>query len=163
MAKISAVRTRTPHSLTQSRVDAFSSKTLLIILRFADFATRTCSQASDFDRACRNICINRDWRNRCLIWCGFAPPRSMDAPTASICTGKTCASVARRSSVCMDWMHGRSRPTIPTANARLAWTEAVTNLRDGRVPDEAYEKVRTVFTEKELAYQAQKRELKQGA
>jgi alkylhydroperoxidase family enzyme len=63
----------------------------------------------------------------------------------------------------MDWMHGRSRPTIPTANARLAWTEAVTNLRDGRVPDEAYEKVRTVFTEKELAYQAQKRELKQGA
>ena len=47
--------------------------------------------------------------------------------------------------------------------AALAWTEAVTNLRDGRVPDEAYEKVRTVFTEKELAYQAQKRELKQGA
>jgi AhpD family alkylhydroperoxidase len=72
--------------------------------------------------------------------------------------------------------------------AALAWTEAVTNLRDGRVPDEAYEKVRTVFAEKELSdltlaiasinawnrmniaartvpgtYQAQKRELKQGA
>jgi AhpD family alkylhydroperoxidase len=72
--------------------------------------------------------------------------------------------------------------------AALAWTEAVTNLRDGRVPDEAYEKVRTVFTEKELSdltlaiasinawnrmniaartvpgtYQVQKRELKQGA
>ena len=72
--------------------------------------------------------------------------------------------------------------------AALAWTEAVTNLRDGRVPDEAYEKVRTVFTEKELAdltlgiaainawnrmniaartvpgtYKVQTRELKQGA
>jgi AhpD family alkylhydroperoxidase len=72
--------------------------------------------------------------------------------------------------------------------AALAWTEAVTNLKDGRVPDEAYEKVRTVFTEKELAdltlgiaainawnrmniaartvpgtYKVQTRELKQGA
>ena len=35
--------------------------------------------------------------------------------------------------------------------AALAWTEAVTNLSDGRVPDQAYEKVRTVFTEKELS------------
>ena len=72
--------------------------------------------------------------------------------------------------------------------AAFTWTEAVTNLRDGRVPDQAYEKVRNVFTEKELAdltlavaainawnrlaiaartvpgtYQVQKRELKQGA
>ena len=35
--------------------------------------------------------------------------------------------------------------------AALAWTEAVTNLREGHVSDEAYERVRTVFTEKELA------------
>ena len=72
--------------------------------------------------------------------------------------------------------------------AAFAWTEVMTNLRDGRVPDEAYEKVRTVFTEKELAdltlgiaainawnrmniaartvpgtYKVQTRELKQGA
>jgi AhpD family alkylhydroperoxidase len=35
--------------------------------------------------------------------------------------------------------------------AALAWTESVTNLRDGHVPDEVYERVRQVFTEKELA------------
>ena len=33
----------------------------------------------------------------------------------------------------------------------LAWTEALTNLRKGHVSDEAYERVRNVFTEKELA------------
>ena len=35
--------------------------------------------------------------------------------------------------------------------AALAWTEAVTNIRDGHVPDEVYERVRQSFTEKELA------------
>ena len=35
--------------------------------------------------------------------------------------------------------------------AALAWTEAVTNVHDGRVPDEVYERVRRSFTEKELA------------
>lgn len=35
--------------------------------------------------------------------------------------------------------------------AALVWTEAVTNVREGHVPDEVYEKVRNVFTEKELA------------
>jgi AhpD family alkylhydroperoxidase len=35
--------------------------------------------------------------------------------------------------------------------AALAWTEAVTNVQDGHVPDSVYEKVRKVFTEKELA------------
>jgi AhpD family alkylhydroperoxidase len=35
--------------------------------------------------------------------------------------------------------------------AALAWTEAVTNLQEAHVPDEVYEKVRTQFTEKELA------------
>jgi AhpD family alkylhydroperoxidase len=35
--------------------------------------------------------------------------------------------------------------------AAFAWTEAVTNLHGGHVPDEAYEKVRNVFTETELA------------
>jgi alkylhydroperoxidase family enzyme len=89
----------------------------------------------------------------------------------------------------MDWISWEESPYhTDRERAALAWTEAVTNLRDGRVPDEAYEKVRTVFTEKELAdltlgiaainawnrmniaartvpgtYQAQKRELKQGA
>ena len=35
--------------------------------------------------------------------------------------------------------------------AALAWTEAVTNIREGHAPDEVYERVRKVFTEKELA------------
>ncbi|HLK68684.1 MAG TPA: carboxymuconolactone decarboxylase family protein [Bryobacteraceae bacterium] len=35
--------------------------------------------------------------------------------------------------------------------AAFAWTEAVTNIRDGHVPDSVYEKVRPHFTEKELA------------
>src|SRR6185436_11458419 len=35
--------------------------------------------------------------------------------------------------------------------AALAWTEAVTNVHEGHVPDEVYESVRKVFTEKELA------------
>jgi AhpD family alkylhydroperoxidase len=35
--------------------------------------------------------------------------------------------------------------------AALAWTEAVTNIREGHVSDEVYEHVRKYFTEKELA------------
>lgn len=34
--------------------------------------------------------------------------------------------------------------------AALAWTESVTNIREGHVPDEVYERVRKFFTEKEL-------------
>ena len=35
--------------------------------------------------------------------------------------------------------------------AALAWTEAVTKVREGHVPDEVYERVRAQFNEKELA------------
>jgi AhpD family alkylhydroperoxidase len=35
--------------------------------------------------------------------------------------------------------------------AALAWTEAVTLVADGHVPDTAYDEVRTHFSEKELA------------
>jgi len=35
--------------------------------------------------------------------------------------------------------------------AALAWTESVTNIREGHVPDEVYEHVRDFFSEKELA------------
>jgi AhpD family alkylhydroperoxidase len=34
--------------------------------------------------------------------------------------------------------------------AALAWTEAVTNIQEGHVPDSVYEQVRKFFTEKEL-------------
>ncbi len=35
--------------------------------------------------------------------------------------------------------------------AALAWTEAVTRITEGHVPDELYERVRRYFSEKELA------------
>jgi AhpD family alkylhydroperoxidase len=35
--------------------------------------------------------------------------------------------------------------------AALAWTEAVTNIREGHVPDPIYDRVRKFFSEKELA------------
>jgi alkylhydroperoxidase family enzyme len=35
--------------------------------------------------------------------------------------------------------------------AALAWTEALTNLREGHVPDDVYDRVRQVFNERELA------------
>jgi AhpD family alkylhydroperoxidase len=35
--------------------------------------------------------------------------------------------------------------------AALAWTEAVTDVRDGHVPDEVYEEVREQFSEEEIA------------
>ena len=35
--------------------------------------------------------------------------------------------------------------------AALAWTEAVTNIREGHVPDSVYEKVRGLFSDQELA------------
>jgi AhpD family alkylhydroperoxidase len=35
--------------------------------------------------------------------------------------------------------------------AALAWTEAVTNVKDGHVPNEVYARVRRFFSEKELA------------
>ena len=42
------------------------------------------------------------------------------------------------------WYSGRER-------AALAWTEALTLLTDGHVPDAVYDEVRPHFTEKELA------------
>lgn len=35
--------------------------------------------------------------------------------------------------------------------AALAWTEAVTNVRDGHVPDDVYEQAKKQFADKELA------------
>src|SRR5215831_5656697 len=35
--------------------------------------------------------------------------------------------------------------------AVLAWTEAVTNIHEGRVPDSVFEEVRKFFSEKEVA------------
>ena len=40
---------------------------------------------------------------------------------------------------------------IPRERAALAWTEALTKLPEGGVPDELYERVRGQFSEKELS------------
>ncbi|MBL8688462.1 MAG: carboxymuconolactone decarboxylase family protein [Rhodospirillaceae bacterium] len=36
--------------------------------------------------------------------------------------------------------------------AALAWTDSLTDIADGHVPDEVYDEVKKLFTEKELAY-----------
>jgi AhpD family alkylhydroperoxidase len=40
----------------------------------------------------------------------------------------------------------------PRERAALAWTEAVTRLEDGHVPDEVYAQVREQFSEEEIVY-----------
>lgn len=40
----------------------------------------------------------------------------------------------------------------PRERAALAWTEAVTRLEDGHVPDEVYAQVRELFSEQEIVY-----------
>lgn len=40
---------------------------------------------------------------------------------------------------------------VPRERAALAWTQALTRLTDGGVPDELYERVRTQLSEKELS------------
>ena len=40
---------------------------------------------------------------------------------------------------------------MPRERAALAWTEAVTKLAEGGVPDELYEHVRGEFSEKEIS------------
>jgi len=46
---------------------------------------------------------------------------------------------------------GESTLFIPRERAALAWTEAVTKLPEGGVPDELYERVRSQFSEKEIS------------
>ena len=41
--------------------------------------------------------------------------------------------------------------SFPRERAALAWTDAITNLRDGHVPDDLYRRVQKFFSEKELA------------
>jgi alkylhydroperoxidase family enzyme len=67
----------------------------------------------------------------------------MDAHTALICTGKTSGLLAKENSGFTPYYSDRER-------AALAWTESVTNIQKGHVPDEVYEEVRRFFAEKEL-------------
>ena len=55
------------------------------------------------------------------------------------------------SSGCTRWTRGaRRRSTRRGERAALAWTEALTNVRDGHVPDAVLEEARAEFGEEEL-------------
>jgi len=72
--------------------------------------------------------------------------------TASTCTGKICGRAVKTNSGFMVWTPGKSLLNYSERErAALAWTEAVTNLHDGHVSDEVYERVRNHFSGKELA------------
>jgi alkylhydroperoxidase family enzyme len=59
---------------------------------------------------------------------------------------------AKSSSASTDSMPGAKPRTTPIANARpLEWTEALTDVTDGHVPEAVYDAVRDHFSEKELA------------
>jgi AhpD family alkylhydroperoxidase len=62
---------------------------------------------------------------------------------------------ARKHGESDEWMHLLNAwDEVPIYSAReraaLAWTEAVTKVSDGHVPDEVYEEARRQFSEKEL-------------
>ena len=46
---------------------------------------------------------------------------------------------------------GNSNLFIPRERAALAWTEALTKLPEGGIPDELYERVRGQLSEKEIS------------
>jgi len=58
-----------------------------------------------------------------------------DAPSALTCTGKICAPSAKASNGYMGSMAGGSPYYTERERAALAWTEAVTNIREGHAPD----------------------------
>ena len=71
------------------------------------------------------------------------------SPFAWICIGKICGQAAKRSSGCMAWMHGANPPTTPTVEqGGMEWTEAVTLITQGHVPDEIYESARKAIQRK---------------
>jgi alkylhydroperoxidase family enzyme len=48
---------------------------------------------------------------------------------------------------------GTSRPPSPTGSgAALAWTDSLTDIADGHVPDEVYDEMKKLLSKKELAY-----------
>jgi alkylhydroperoxidase family enzyme len=98
-----------------------------------------------------NIFNKADSGSCCSICSNYGLRRSTDVPTALICTGKTCGRSAKPSSGYMDSMPGKNPLITMSVTRALLWAEAVTNIRDGHVPDEVYEKVRARFSEKELA------------
>src|ERR1700686_1316561 len=74
----------------------------------------------------------------------------MDVPTVLICTPKMPAARARRNSVCMRLPRGERPFFTARERAALAWTEALTLITEGHVPDDIYELAKQSFSDEEL-------------
>jgi len=76
------------------------------------------------------------------------PRKSTAALTASTCTGKTCAiGETEQRLYGLDAWH-ESPYYSDRERAALAWTEAVTRITEGHVPDQVYEEVRPTSAKK---------------
>ena len=79
------------------------------------------------------------------------PRKSTAALTASTCTGKTCAiGETEQRLYGLDAWH-ESPYYSDRERAALAWTEAVTKLPEGGIPDDLYDRVRGQLSEKEIS------------
>jgi hypothetical protein len=88
---------------------------------------------------------------RCSIFSGCGHRRLTAAPFASICTARMRVPRVKLSSGSYELDAWRETPFYTERErAALAWTEAVTLISEGHVPDSVYEEARRHFSEKEL-------------
>jgi alkylhydroperoxidase family enzyme len=80
-----------------------------------------------------------------------APRRSTAAPIASTCTPRNCAGGESEQRLYLLNAWEESPFYSERERAALAWTEALTLITEGHVPDEVYEQARAQFSEEELA------------
>jgi alkylhydroperoxidase family enzyme len=98
-----------------------------------------------------SISSSADSNNRYCTLSNCAPRRSTAAPSVWIRTRRICAP-SRQSSGSIRWTHGgNAHYYSERERAALTWTEAVTLITNGHVPDGVYETVRPHFSEKELS------------
>ena len=72
-------------------------------------------------------------------------------PTASTCTRRTPGAAARPNSACTPWRRCALTPFYTDRErAALAWTDALTLISHGPVPEALHEEARRHFSEKEL-------------
>ena len=73
-------------------------------------------------------------------------------PIASTCTGRICARLGETEQRLYGLDAWRESPYYTERErAALEWTEAVTFVAEGHVPDALHDDVRRIFNEKELA------------
>lgn len=98
-----------------------------------------------------SISASADWTNPCFIWFDSAPRRSTGAYCLDI-HWKDLRAVGEGDQRLYSLHAWRECPYYTDRErAALAWTEAVTLVTDGHVPDTVYEQVRPHFSERELS------------